>query len=422
MPFTLSNYSSVLREVILPYVQDNIPSQKITLNQFKKAVDQQIMNNNFHVPVRTKRHGGITSLATDSNNVNATNGASFSRGSVAVRDHTGAFRITDLAMKASQGDRLAIKGAFMAQADSLVTDFSRDMNRQLYGANINIVGQVSGSTSSSEFTIKAIDSATIDDGRAEDYYGTVNGDIAPGEYLYDGAIIGVGTAVNATGTIGTVTNDGKGVATGTVTLTAAGTSASVANDAIFLLDGSGGGTNAMNGIRDALSSTTGTNQYAGLARTTQGWTPQFGSVSEALSVSVITNNYLNAKKYAQEGDKYAIFVNITLFQKYGDLLTAMRRTVNQLDLVAGWSGLELAAGAGQVAVYLDTNVPDGELAILNLDSWSLCQVSDISWAEQGADNLLRISQSLNYEAVLVWYANVICRAPAANGRLTQKTD
>src|SRR3990167_1507375 len=116
--FTLSNYSTVLREVILPYIQDNIPSQKVTLNQFKKSVDSTVMNNNFHVPLRLTRHGGVTSLAADDNTLNATTGATFGRGSVAVRSHTGAFNISKLAMEASSGDKLAIKGAFMAQARS----------------------------------------------------------------------------------------------------------------------------------------------------------------------------------------------------------------------------------------------------------------------------------------------------------------
>jgi hypothetical protein len=417
----LSDYSSVLREVILPYIQDNFPSQKILLNQFKKSVDSTVMNNNFHVPLRTTRHGGVTSLSNDGNDLNATTGADFSRGSVAVRTHTGAFNISKLAMEASSGDRMAIKGAFMAQADSLISDFSRDLNRQLYGQNINIIGQVSGSVSATEFTVKAIDTATIDDGRALDRYGTVNGDIAPGEYIYPDARIGIGTAGVGKSIVGTVTHDGKGVSVGTVTLS--GTAAPTAvNDAVFLLDGSNGGTAAINGIGDALSSLTGTNLYAGVARSTQGWTPQFGSVSEALSLSRMELAYLNAKKFAQEGDKYAIFTNITLYKKYGDLLTAMRRTVNSTELTGGWTGLEFAAGAGQVGVFLDTNVPDGEVVILDLDSWNLCQVSDMSWVEQGSENLLRLQNTITYQAALVWFANVVCRAPAANARETQKQD
>ena len=406
----------------MPYIQDNFPSQKITLNQFKKSVDSQVMNNNFHVPLRTARHGGVTSLANDGNNLNATTGATFSRGSIAVKTHTGAFNISKLAIEASSGDRMAIKGAFMAQADSLVSDFSRDLNRQVYGHPSNIVAQIIGSTSGTEFTVTQPNSATIDDGTAIDYYGSVNGDLAPVEYLTANMRIGIGTAVALGGTISSVADGGSGT-TGTVYTTAAGTAAYLANDAISILDGSGGGTSAaMDGIRAALSSTTGTYTYAGVARSTTGWTPQFGSVSEALSLSRMELAYLRAKKYAQEGDKYAIFVNITLYKKYGDLLTAMRRTVNQTELVGGWSGLAFEAGAGQVGVFLDTNVPDGEVVGLDLDSWNLCQVSDMSWVEQGSDNLLRLQNTITYQAALVWFANVICRAPAANFRETQKSD
>ena len=100
----------------------------------------------------------------------------------------------------------------------------------------------------------------------------------------------------------------------------------------------------------------------------------------------------------------------------------MRRTVNSTDLTGGWTGLEFAAGAGQVGVFLDTNVPDGEVITLDLDSWSLCQVSDMSWVEQGSENLLRLQNTITYQAALVWFANIICRAPAANARETQKTD
>jgi len=380
------------------------------------------MNNNFHVPLRTARHGGVTSLANDGNNLNATTGATFSRGSIAVKTHTGAFNISKLAIEASSGDRMAIKGAFMAQADSLVSDFSRDLNRQVYGHPSNIVAQIIGSTSGTEFTVTQPNSATIDDGTAIDYYGSVNGDLAPVEYLTANMRIGIGTAVALGGTISSVADGGSGT-TGTVYTTAAGTAAYLANDAISILDGSGGGTSAaMDGIRAALSSTTGTYTYAGVARSTTGWTPQFGSVSEALSLSRMELAYLRAKKYAQEGDKYAIFVNITLYKKYGDLLTAMRRTVNQTELVGGWSGLAFEAGAGQVGVFLDTNVPDGEVVGLDLDSWNLCQVSDMSWVEQGSDNLLRLQNTITYQAALVWFANVICRAPAANFRETQKSD
>ncbi len=193
---------------------------------------------------------------------------------------------------------------------------------------------------------------------------------------------------------------------------------------IYIVDGSGGGagTSEIQGMRLALSSSTGTSTYASLARSTHGWTPQIGTTAGALTISGIESKYLAAKKYAQMGDQYAVFVNTTLYKKYGDLLTAMRRVVNETELLGGWSGLEFAAGAGKVGVFLDYDVPDGECLIVDLDSWTICQVSDLGWLEDVREGaLFRRPDYITYQATMAWFTNLICRAPAANGRLTQKT-
>jgi len=332
----LANATAILKEVVQPYVQDNFPKQTILLDQMKRNAGVTTINNAFHAAVRTTRHGGVTNLADDDNTINATAGISWSRGSVSVKQVVGAFNISKLSIDASQGDRRAIANTFQEQAKAMVSDFARDVNRQLYGDASGIIGQVNGSTSGTEITIRSLN-ASVDDGRTLDYYGTVNDDVAAGAYLYPNQIIGIGTNALNVGTIATsgVTSTGKGVATGTVLLT--GATASAANDAIFLLDGSGqgAGSNMMNGIRDALSSTTGTSLYAGLARSNTGWAPQFGSVSEALTLSRMERSYLTSKEFARTGDQYAIFMNMTLYQKYGDLLTSMRRSVDTADPLGG---------------------------------------------------------------------------------------
>ena len=124
------------------------------------------------------------------------------------------------------------------------------------------------------------------------------------------------------------------------------------------------------------------------------------------------------------GDKYIFLMNITPYRKYGALLTAMRQVVNEAELLGGFKGLSFAAGGNQVVgVFLDYEVPDGEVLVLNLDTWTVCQVDDLSWVS-GAEGepLLRVSQTITYEAALVWFTNLMCLAPAANGRDTRKTN
>ncbi len=406
--------ANVLHNILLPYVRDNLPKQTILLDQVKRNSGVTFLNSTFYAPLRTTRHGGVSNLAADSSST-ISGTAGLGQASVTTKIVSGAFDISDLAIDATKSSQSAVTNALTFQAESLMTDFSRSINRQFYGDGAGIVAEVIGSVGAGTANV-GLPTASCDDGHTTDNYGTINSDISPTDYLTPGNIIAVGSPGTALGTIASIT--GTSIVTSKVDLGFA------ANDAIYLCDGSGNNLvgKEITGIRAALSSSTGTSQYAGVARSTQGWTPQFGSVAEALTLSRMENSYLSARKYAQSGDQYAIFMNKTLYKKYGDLLTSMRRQVDETDLLGGWTGLEFAAGAGKVGVFLDYQVPDGEFVILDLDSWTICQTSDLHWIENPSQgSLLRLANKIQYQAEMVWYLELLCLAPAANGRETQKT-
>lgn len=413
MAILLSNVSNALEKVIKPFIQDNFNKQTILLDQLKRNQGVQFMNDNFYAPVRTSRHGGITNLANDGNSL-VTGSSTIGQASVGVKIITGTFDISKLTLDATKTSKGAVENQLTFQARTLASDFAKSVNRQYYSDGVGAVGQVAGSVGAGTIGLGFKD-ANLDDGRSIDNYGSVNGDIKEEEYIFPGQVLGIGTAGADLGTVSTVSG---------TTVVVTGAPAIVANDTLYVVDGSGegSGTSEIQGMRLALSSSTGTSTYAGVARSTDGWTPQFGSVSEALTLSAMEDKYLAARKYAQSGDRYAIFVNKTLYKKYGDLLVAMRRAVNETDLLGGWTGLEFAAGAGRVGVFLDYDVPDGEVLIVNLDSWTVCQVSDMGWMEDpNGGSLVRRRDALTYQATMAWFTNLICVAPAANGRLTQKT-
>lgn len=415
----LSNYTAALKEIVLPYIRDNFPKDKILLDQMKKNAGVTFINDEFITPVRTSRHGGVANLANDGNSVVSSNGASTGRGTVSVKIVSGAFNISKLVIDATKSSQGAVENALTFQAQTLASDFGRSLNRQMFGDGIGVVAQArqtGGSASGTEVAVEALGNGTgNDDGRVQDWYGTVNGDISPVKYLAAGQIVGIGTGAAAVGTISAVTG---------TSIQMTGTLSSAASDSIYILDGSGGGagTAEFTGIKAALSSSSGTSTYAGLARNTVGWTPAFGSASEALTLSRMEGSYLSAREYGLAGDNYVILVNKTLFKKYGDILTAMRRTIDKADLLGGFMGLEFAAGDGKVGVFLDYDVPDGEVLILNLDTFTICQVSDMDWLEDpNGGGLLRLQNTITYQATMVWFANVMCFAPAANGHETRKT-
>lgn len=412
MAIALSDVANVLQKVIMPYIQDNVPKQTPFLDQVKRDGDVTFINNNFYAPVRTSRHSGVTALANDSSSTRS-GSSSVGQASVGVKILTGAFDITKLTIDATKTTKGAVENMLTKQAEFLVSDFAKHINRQMFSDGYGVLAQVSATGTTS--VVLTNPNSSLDDTRSIDWYGSVNGDISPVEYISAGQILAMGSGGLTLGTVSSVSGSTVTFTTGVI---------GTANQALYLVDGDGGGagTAEIQGVRLALSSTTGTSTYAGVARSTLGWTPQFGSASEALSLTKMEQRYLAAKKFSQIGDKYAIFVNTTLYKKYGDLLTSLRRTVNETDLLGGWTGLEFAAGAGKVGVFLDYDVPDGEVLIINMDTWYLCQVSDMNWMENPNEgSMLRLANKIQYQATMVWFANLLCVAPGANGREVQKT-
>lgn len=425
MPMTITTYDAVLKEVLLPYVRDNFPKASVLLDNFKKNTGVTQMNNEFIAAVRTSRHGGIANLASDSATIPTASGVTYSRGTVSVKTPVATFDITRMAVDSSRSSNLAVTPALEHQAKTLADDYGRFLNRQLYWDGIGVVAQArqtGGSVSGTEIAIEAVGNGTgPDDGRVQDWYGTINGDGQAGnlradKYLAVGNRIGVGTGPNAVGTIAALT--GSSIQT-------TGTLTSAASDSIYIVSdptSTGAGTHEFTGLKAALSSSTGASTYAGLARTTQGWTPAFGSASEALTLNRLQTNYLTAYEFAQSTDKYIILMNVTLYNKYGNILSAMRRTVNETALLGGFTGLEFAAGGRVIGVFVDYDVPDGEVFVLNLDTWTICQISEMTWDDEpGMSTMLRLQNTLSYQAVMHWFANILCLAPGANGHLTRKT-
>lgn len=410
----IADVTATLQKIIMPYVQDNFNKSTPLLDQVKRNKGVQFMNDNFYAPIRTQRHGGITNLANDGNSL-VTSSAKTGQASVGVKILTGTFKISKLVMDATRTNKGAVKNELVLQSESLLDDFTKNVNRQYYSDGVGIVAQVAGSTGTGTATLQLPDS-NLDDGRSIDNYGTVNGDISPTEYIFPDMVLGIGTAGADLGTVSSVV-DGT-------TIAMTGSPAIAANDAVYIVDGSGegAGTSEIQGIRAALSSSTGTSTYAGIARSTHGWTPQLNTTSEALTLSVMEDLYLGAKKFARSGDRYAIFMNKTLYKKYGDILTSMRRTVNESKLLGGWTGLEFAAGAGSVGVFLDFDVPDGEVLVINLDTWVVCQVSDMGFTDgESEGSIIRTRGTILYEVPVVWFTNLLCVAPGANGRALRKT-
>lgn len=427
----IADYAAGFEKIIQPFIQDNIPNQTKVLKVLKTNDNVQIFNNNFYVTLRSARTGGVQTVATDKSQL-VTGGASFTQGTISPTYQAGVFDISDVVIKASQSKAQAIQPFLQVESAALVKDFSKNINRQYHSDGVGIVAMTSesgGSVSGSQLQVQYPDAnASSADGRATPFYGTaaggINGDILPWvKYLAPGMHIGIGSAGTSLGTISSVAGVGiaNGTATlGTITLTGASSGGIPGSAPVYIMDfaGDAAGTSEITGFRGALSE--GTANYMGLARSVLTWQPQFlgTAQNQALSIPNMEQLYWTASEYANEGDRYVWFMNKSLITKFADILTALRRTVNSVELVSGWSGLEFNAGKGPVAVMADYDTPDGEAVLVNLDTWTVCEIAPMGFL---MNNPQRRPDYLTYQAVFSWYTNLACRAPAANGRLVRQT-
>src|SRR3972149_6529079 len=141
MALQLSDVTAALKEVVLPYVRDNFPKDKILLDQMKRNAGVTFMTDEFIAPVWTSRHGGISNLADDGNSVISASGRSSSRGTVPVEIVTGAFDISKLVIDATKTVKGAVENMLTAQARTLSSDFGRHVNRMMFGDGIGVISQ-----------------------------------------------------------------------------------------------------------------------------------------------------------------------------------------------------------------------------------------------------------------------------------------
>jgi len=424
----VGDFGAGFEKIIQPYIQDNVPEQTKLLKVLKTNDNVEVFNNAFFVTLRSGRHGGVQNLANDKSKLN-TGGAPLSQGSITPVYMAGVFDISDVVIKASRSRKQALQSDLQFQAQALVKDFSKQINRQYFSDGVGIIAMVSqsgGSVGAGTVQIQYPDAtAGSIDTRATSYYGTVGGinyDVSPwAQYFAPGNIIGFGSAGTGLGTIssgGTAVSGGTQY--GTLILTAAQNAAAAGSAPIYILDGDGdaSGTIEVQGFRSALSE--GTSNYMGLARSTLTWQPQIMGTAgnQSLSIPNMEQLYYAAYQYAAPGDRYVWFMNRSLYTRFGDLLTSLRKTVNRTELVSGWSGYSFQAGMEEVAVMMDYDCPDGEIMLINLDTWTVCEIAPMGFVQ---DELLRRADYITFQKVFSWYTNLADRAPAANGRMVRQT-
>jgi len=387
----LDNISNVLKKVIAPAIQEVLPQETIWFDMLKTNSGVTPMaNNTFYISIRSGRHSGIASVAEGATLPSGK--PKWSQANASAKYVFGTFDITDQVIESAKSSVGSLVNYLMENTKSLKVDFARELNRIFWGAGDEIIAKVAAgdATTGTTLTLAPVLS--------------VNTDIPATKYL----AAGMNLDINGDNcVIDTVDSDTQ------VTLVAGITR--VAGENVKKADGDNAVVDEPMGI-DGLLASTGTIQGIDVAANPWFQAAQIETTSEALSEAKMIAAYVKAKEF---GDPKFVFMNATLWKKYGTLLTSMKQTSNLKEVLSGgWKGLDFMGG--NASVVLDYDCPDGKVFFIDPDSLTLAQLTPISFIDRG-DGLLRRVNYAAWQGVLRWYGNLVVKNPKANAKLTTKT-
>lgn len=385
----LTNISNVLQKVIAPAIQEVLPKETIWYDMLKVNSGVTAMaNNTFYLSIRSGRHSGIAAIAEGATLPSGK--PAFSQANVSAKWLFGTFDITDQVIESAKGSPGSLVNYLMEQTKALKTDFGRELNRMFWGDGTGYLAKVASGDATTGTTL------TLDPVTA------VNTDISATKYLAAGMKIYVNGDTDTIASVDSATQ---------VTLTTGFTR--VAGEYVQHADGDGAVAVEPMGA-DGLIVSTGSVQGI----TVNNWwkAAQVESTSEALSEAKMIAAYLKAKEY---GDPRFIFMNQSLWKKYGTLLTSLKKTADLKEVLSGgWKGLEFMGG--NASVVLDYDTPDGKVFFIDPDSLTIAQLTPISFIDRGEGVLRRVDYAA-WQGVLRWYGNLCIKNMAANAKLTAKT-
>lgn len=382
MSAQLSDISALLEKGIKDQIMNQLRTKVLTLQLFEtNAGITRMDNNSFYIPLQVQRSSGSIALVEGGQLVNGKPG--FTQAQISAKMNTSSVRLTQQALSIDAGSVVPVMEAY---TKAMVTDFRVNLNRQIHGTSDGKLSTTAGTGTSS--TSLVLTAASPDDIDYADYIGN-------GSYI---KITSGGSAVQVTGS----------TARNTLTLATAQTWSAGAN--VYVCDAQGNTADDMTGLQTAVSAS-GTFQtvdptvYPAWASVSQG---SFGSFTQE---SQLNNVYLKVK--VGNGIKH-IIMNVTLFGKYANILTSMKRTADTKEVLSGgWKGLDFMGGNADVILDYDCR-PD---AIYGIDPTSATfgMVKPMEWVNGDTmGKLSRVPGTLDYEAVLTLYGNIGFFTRAAN--------
>lgn len=391
MALQISDIGAILKKIIVPKIQVQIPAEVPFMSQIKKNVGTTVANNQIYIAGRTARHSGI--YAVGEGVEPRTGQSAYAQPYTPIKFCFGTLQLTDQALEAAMnGDAKAVAPILGTEISALKDDFKLDLNRMYHGNGTGILCKANGAGSSVTALVVKLNP---NGGDASEYL-SAGGWIKIGS----GSAVQISTVNSATSvTLATAATWSDG---DTITRAEADEPMGI----VGLIDDGSNLSTVQNILRSA-------NQWA------KSWVDD---VSETLTEAKMIQVYLKARRY---GGKKTVMMGEVMYRKYGALLLSMKRNTEAKPVLGGgWMGLDFMGG--QAEIFLDFDCWNGFVQFIDFSSLTIAEMSKpFDWLAADAQGGILRRSSTNrtiWEGTLKYYHNLVALKFRTMARLSGKTE
>lgn len=403
MAIALTDLGNLLKEDILPEIQDQLFREKVFTAELEKNKNTTLHNWTFYVVASTGQHSGVYNIPESWTIEDGT--FSTSKMSIGAKYAYWRHTFTDIALEWVSWDAWSLVDTLTLAGTELKSAMQRSINRQFeYGYGKWVIGVCWTWATGTTVTV---------DWESEFNQGTFY--IAPWMKLLIGTEWEIEAWTAESVTVTAVTSD--------TTFTVASSFTYVTDDLIAMksiYDTWASIYTEMAGFRNLIDNASSPydTTFQGITRATNNWVNASvykNGTRQTLTISRIREYVLKASKF---GKPNLILMNHLLYDK---LISLLEDQVRFTQVKMGTASFEWIAFASQgwvIPVILSFDVPLDEVYIIDLATWTIWEMSPLSFLDRDWQVLRNVwGNSNQFSAIMKFYWNLINLKPKANARI-----
>lgn len=409
---TTTAADSVLKEDYKGPVREQLNNASVILAVVERN-SEDIVGRRAVIPLHVGRNSGVGARAENAD-LPVAGSQRYDDVFIPIRSNYARIELTGQTIAVMSKDRGAFIRALRSEMDGAVDDATRDLARQVWGTSDGRIAETAATTASTTVVLDAPTATQLDQ-------------------LEEGFLIDIGTVAAPTAVASGRSVTSVNRTAGTIVISGAAVTTTTAHS-IFRY-GAGGASDNTGKINDGQRELTGLQHIVdddSVLHTLDPaveprWKSQVddnGGTARNISENLVTKSIMTTDR--RSGRATTLLVGSDgVFRSYANLLTGLKRVVNEMDLPGGYSGVTIGSprqGRRQTAQRLtlawDRDAPANSLYGLDTGSLVFMELEDWDWMDKDGAILSRVANKDAYEATMFKYGDLACTRRNSHFRIT----